>query len=229
MSGTILLIEDEELVGTMVRMNLENSEFEVEWCKDGKQAVEKVGSAQFDAILLDIGLPGLDGMEILAEIRRRGIGTPVMMLTARGDVQSKVQALELGADDYLPKPFDVAELIARVKALVRRSQSDREIPSESIVKFSKYEINLETREAVTNQGEVVLSEKECAIMGLLVRARGQVLSRSDILEEVWGMDATPSERTVDNFIVQLRKLFEPQIEKPRHFITVRGIGYRFVP
>lgn len=229
MSGSVLLIEDEELVGTMVRMNLENSGFEVEWCKDGKQAVEKVGSAPFDAILLDIALPGLDGMEILAEIRRRGIGTPVMMLTARGDVQSKVQALELGADDYLPKPFDVAELIARVKALVRRSQSDREIPSENIVKFGKYRINLETRQAVTNQGEVVLSEKECAIMGLLVRARGQVLSRSDILEEVWGMDATPTERTVDNFIVQLRKLFEPQIEKPRHFITVRGIGYRFVP
>jgi two-component system alkaline phosphatase synthesis response regulator PhoP len=229
MSGSILLIEDEELVGTMVRMNLENSGFAVEWCKDGNQAVEKVGSASFDVILLDIALPGLDGMEILAEIRRRGIGTPVMMLTARGDVQSKVQALELGADDYLPKPFDVAELLARVKALVRRSQSDREIPSENIVEFGKYQINLETRQAVTNDGEIVLSEKENAIMGLLVRARGQVLSRSDILEEVWGMDATPSERTVDNFIVQLRKLFEPQIEKPRHFITVRGIGYRFVP
>jgi two-component system alkaline phosphatase synthesis response regulator PhoP len=229
MSGSILLIEDEELVGTMVRMNLENSGFAVEWCKDGNQAVEKVGSAPFDVILLDIALPGLDGMEILAEVRRRGIGTPVMMLTARGDVQSKVQALELGADDYLPKPFDVAELLARVKALVRRSQSDREIPSENIVEFGKYQINLETRQAVTNDGEIVLSEKENAIMGLLVRARGQVLSRSDILEEVWGMDATPSERTVDNFIVQLRKLFEPQIEKPRHFITVRGIGYRFVP
>jgi DNA-binding response OmpR family regulator len=229
MSGSILLIEDEELVGTMVRMNLENSGFAVEWCKDGNQAVEKVGSAPFDVILLDIALPGLDGMEILAEVRRRGIGTPVMMLTARGDVQSKVQALELGADDYLPKPFDVAELLARVKALVRRSQSDREIPSENIVEFGKYQINLETRQAVTNDGEIVLSEKENAIMGLLVRARGQVLSRSDILEEVWGMDATPTERSVDNFIVQLRKLFEPQIEKPRHFITVRGIGYRFVP
>lgn len=229
MSGSILLIEDEELVGTMVRMNLENSGFKVEWCKDGGQAVEKMGSTPFDAILLDIALPGLDGMEILAEVRRRGIGTPVMMLTARGDVQSKVQALELGADDYLPKPFDVAELVARVKALVRRSQSDREIPSENIVRFGKYRINLETREASTNKGELVLSEKECAILGLLVRARGQVLSRSDILEEVWGMDATPTERTVDNFVLQLRKLFEPQVEKPRHFITVRGVGYRFVP
>ena len=148
---------------------------------------------------------------------------------ARSDVETKVQALEIGADDYLPKPFDVAEMIARVNALVRRSQAERQIPSDNLVSISGFEINLLTRQATSNEGQVMLSEKETALIRLLVRSQGQVLSRADILDEVWGMDVSPSERTVDNFIVRLRKLFEPDTEKPRHFITVRGEGYRFVP
>jgi two-component system alkaline phosphatase synthesis response regulator PhoP len=229
MSGKILLIEDEELVGTMVRMNLESAGYEVRWSKDGLEALTLAQDNLFDLILLDIALPGKNGLEILADLRRRGLGTPVMMLTARSDVPTKVEALQLGADDYLPKPFDVAEMIARVNALVRRSQSEREIPTDRILRFDRYEINLATREAKTNEGDLVLSEKEAALMRLLIRGHGQTLSRSDILEEVWGMDVNPTERTVDNFILRLRKLFEPEPEQPKHIITVRGVGYRFVP
>ncbi len=225
----VLLIEDEELVGTMIRMNLESAGYEVVWLRDGREAVERAATVTFDLILLDIALPGPDGLRVLADLRAGGIGTPVMMVTARSDVQTKVQALGIGADDYLPKPFDVGEMVARVHALVRRSQAEREIPSDHIVRIGLYEINLQTRVAGSSEGEIVLSEKEAALVKLLVRSRGRVLTRSDILEEVWGMDVSPSERTIDNFIVRLRKLFEPDSDKPRYIITVRGEGYRFVP
>lgn len=229
MTLRLLLVEDEELVGTMVRMNLESERYEVVWTRDGDEALKIARQGRFDLILLDIGLPGSDGMEVLRELRRLGVGTPILMLTARSDVLTKVKALEYGADDYLAKPFNVTEMVARVQALIRRSQADREIPSENVVRFGSYEINLETREALTNEGKVVLSEKETAFIRLLVQARGQVLRRSDILEEVWGMEVSPTERTVDNFVLRLRRLFEPDTDKPRHIITVRGVGYRFVP
>ncbi len=228
MKGKILLIEDEELVGTMVRMNLETDGYEVEWHKDGEQGLLALRTGRFDLVLLDISLPGMDGMALLTEARRAEISTPIMMLTARSDVKSKVSALEVGADDYLPKPFDVEEMLARVRAILRRSQGERELPASLLVRIGGHEINLVTREASTNEGPVILSEKEVALLKLLVRANGQVLSRADILDEAWGMEATPTARTVDNFILRLRKLFEPDAENPRHFVTVRGSGYRLV-
>ncbi|MBW1806988.1 MAG: response regulator transcription factor [Deltaproteobacteria bacterium] len=228
MSPKALLVEDEELVGTMVRMNLESAGYEVVWQRRGSQAVELASQGTFDVILLDISLPERDGMTILEELRQNNVNTPVMMLTARGDTATKVQALEIGADDYLPKPFDVAEMIARVNALVRRSQSDRELPSDHVVKLGNFQINVETREATCNEGDIILGEKEVDIIKLLVKARGKTLTRSDILEDVWGMDVSPTERTVDNFIMRLRKLFEPDPDRPRHILTVRGSGYRLV-
>jgi len=228
MSAKALLVEDEELVGTMVRMNLESAGYEVVWQRSGSGAVELASQGAFDVILLDISLPESDGMTILEELRKNNVNTPIMMLTARGDTATKVQALEIGADDYLPKPFDVTEMIARVNALVRRSQSDRELPSDHVIKLGNFQINVETREATCNEGEIILGEKEVEIIKLLVKARGKTLTRSDILEDVWGMDVSPTERTVDNFIMRLRKLFEPDPDRPRHILTVRGSGYRFV-
>lgn len=229
MKSQILLVEDEDLVGTMVRMNLEGAGHEIVWVRDGTLALERLEHDTFDLILLDIALPGADGLTVLQQIRGRGVGTPIMMLTARSDVPTKVQALEQGADDYVPKPFDVAEMIARVNALVRRSQADRELPADQIVRIGEHKIDLDTRRASSNEGDVQLSEKEVLLLRMLVRSRGRVLTRSDILEDVWGMDVSPTERTVDNFILRLRKLFEPEPERPRHILTVRGEGYRFVP
>ncbi len=229
MTGSILLVEDETLVGTLVHMNLEACGYSVCWLKHGEEAHALLRARKFDMIILDITLPGMDGLAILQALRRDRITTPVMMLTARGDVATKVGALGSGADDYLPKPFDMPELLARVQAVLRRSQGDREIPAAQLIRFGAYEINLATREALTNEGPLVLSAKEAALVRMLVRAQGQVLSRDDILDEVWGMDATPTVRTVDNFLLRLRKLFEPDPDRPVHFVTVRGVGYRFVP
>lgn len=228
MSEHILLVEDEELVGTMVRMNLVAEGFEVDWVRSGPQGIAAARDHPFDLVLLDIGLPGADGIEVLRTLRRDGIGAPVLMLTARGDVATKVETLELGADDYLPKPFDVAELLARVRALVRRARATRQVPSSQVLRLGPYQVNLATREALTNEGTVTLSEKEAAFLGLLVRADGQTLRRSDILDQVWGVDAMPTERTVDNLVLRLRKLFEPNPDAPRHLLAVRGVGYRFV-
>jgi len=226
----VLLVEDEELVGTMVRMNLEGEGYHVNWARDGEEGLAAGLREQFDLIMLDIALPGRDGLELLSELRSGGVSTPVLMLTARTEVNVKVQALDKGADDYLAKPFDVTELLARVRALVRRSQSERELPSDQIIRFGdRYEINLDTREAVTNDGTLVLSEKEAALMRLMVRFQGQPIPRADMIEEVWGMDKFPTGRTVDNFILRLRRWFESEPEKPRHILTVRGVGYRFVP
>lgn len=226
-TARILLVEDEDLVGTMVSMNLSEEGYDVAWEKNGRDGLERGRKERFDLFLLDIALPEVDGLDILDTLRREEIGTPVLMLTARGDTRSKVNALDLGADDYLPKPFDVAELMARVRALVRRSQAEREIPATRILRFGDYEVNLDSRYAKTNEGEITLSEKEAAVLEMLVRAHGEVLRRSDILDEVWGMDVTPTERTVDNVVVRLRKLFEPDSEAPKHILTVRGSGYRF--
>jgi len=228
-SEKILLVEDEELVGTMVRLNLESAGYQVAWLRNGSEGMERAAAERFDLILLDIGLPGLNGLSVLRALRKDGVETPVMLLTARSDVPTKVEALQIGADDYLPKPFDVAELLARVNAVLRRSRSERAIPSDQLVRVGEHGINLETRRAQSTEGEVTLSQKEAALVKLLLRSGGKVLTRSDILDEVWGMDVAPSERTVDNYIVRLRRLFEPDPENPIHILTVRGEGYRFVP
>ncbi len=230
MSIKVLVVEDEELVGTMVRMNLEGEGYQVSWARDGEDGLAAGLREQFDLILLDIALPGRNGLELLGDLRAGGVTTPVLMLTARTDVNVKVEALDQGADDYLAKPFDVSELLARVRALVRRSQAERELPSDRIIRFGEsYEINLDTREARSNDGLVTLSEKEAALMRMLVSFQGQPIPRADMIEEIWGMDKFPTGRTVDNFILRLRRLFESEPERPHHILTVRGVGYRFVP
>jgi DNA-binding response OmpR family regulator len=227
MSERVLLVEDEDLVGTMVRMNLAHAGYEVRWECTGDAGLAAAREDAADVLILDIALPGADGLEILAAVREAGLATPVLMLTARGDVASKVKALSLGADDYLPKPFDVEELLARVQALLRRARADRQIPTSQLLRFGACRIDLASRVAETNEGRVVLSEKEAAFMRLLAAAAGRTLARNEILDAVWGIDAMPTERTVDNLVLRLRKLFEPDPDRPRHILTVRGEGYRF--
>lgn len=225
----VALIEDEALIREMIRLNLETKGYQVECFDAGEGFLDRLADAAYDVILLDIMLPGISGEDALKEIRKRGVTAPVMMVTAKGDVASKVGALLQGADDYLPKPFDIQELLARVAALIRRSQGERSLHSSRVVRIGEYEVNLETRAARTRLGEVVLSERECNLLALFARNAGVVLHRADILEEVWGMDVSPTPRTVDNFILRFRKLFEEDPENPRIFLTVRASGYVFEP
>lgn len=228
MAMKVLLVEDEELIGEMVRLNLEAEGYEVVWVKDGESVAPVMEDHRFDLLILDIMLPGIDGIQVTRDIRRREIGTPVLLLTARGDTGTKVRGLDAGADDYITKPFDMPELLARVRASIRRSQGSRQIPSNDLLQFDTYEINFQTREAATREGRVILSEKELQLLGFFSQHPDEVVSRADILDEVWGMDVSPTERTVDNFILRLRRLFDNP-DEPRHFLTIRGRGYKFVP
>ncbi len=223
----ILLAEDEELIGRMVELNLKHEGYGIQWVKSGPEAETAAKASAWDLLILDVMLPGATGYQVARALRDADITIPILMLTARGDTQSKVRGLDSGADDYLVKPFDMAELLARVRALIRRSQGSRHVPSTHVVRFGRYEVNLETLEATTNVGKVTLSEKEAKLMALFARHRGETLSRADILEDVWGMDASPTERTIDNVIVRLRRYFEPDPENPIHIVSARGQGYRF--
>lgn len=226
----ILLVEDDNLIGTMVRLNLEQDGYQVDWQRSGEAALAAMRNQRFDCLLLDIGLPGVTGIEVARNIRKQGINTPIVMLTARDDVPTKVAALDSGADDYVCKPFDRAELLARVRAQIRRSQGSLEVPTDQELRVGVAVVNLERRALRTEDGTWhELSDKEAMLVQFIARNPGRALSRADILEEVWGMDATPTERTVDNFIVRLRRWIEPTPDHPRHIVTVRGWGYRYEP
>jgi DNA-binding response OmpR family regulator len=226
----ILLVEDDNLIGTMVRLNLEQEGFGVDWHRSGEAGLQAVHGTRYDLMLLDIGLPGKSGIEVAKELRKQGVGTPVLMLTARDDVQSKVSALDGGADDYLTKPFQMPELIARVRAQIRRSQGSLEVPSDQVVQVGGATVDATRRVVKTRDGvEAQLSDKELALLLLFARNPSRVLTRADILEEVWGMDASPTERTIDNFVVRIRRWVEEKAEEPQHVITVRGWGYRYDP
>ena len=223
----VAVVEDEELIRTMLKLNLERVGYEVEAMRTAREFLSRMGETRYDLALLDIVLPDLGGDSILERMRAAGILTPVLMVTARGDVETKVKVLEKGADDHLSKPFDMKELLARVAALIRRSQGERVLPSHGVISVGRFRVNLETRSAIAPDTEAVLTEKERDLLACFARNQGRVLSRPDLLEEVWGMDVDPTPRTVDNFVLRLRRVFEEDPEEPRHFLTVRSMGYRF--
>jgi DNA-binding response OmpR family regulator len=232
----ILIVEDEALVSDMVSLNLEHAGFDVQACTTAEAALEHVHQAEL--IILDRMLPGMDGLAFARHLRAASVTTPILMLTARGEVAARVAGLDAGADDYLAKPFAMPELLARVRALRRRAldaapRAPQPNPAAGsttrTLRFDKYTVNLNTREALTNDGVEVLTETECQLLVYFHDHAGDMLSRADILESVWGMDKFPTARTVDNYVLRLRKLFEPDPENPRYLITVRGRGYVFRP
>jgi DNA-binding response OmpR family regulator len=230
MTQRVLLVEDDELIGTLVEVNLQHQGYEVTWARTGEDGLARLGGASFDAILLDLMLPGIDGLEVASRLRRQGVGTPVLMMTVRGETTSKVRALDAGIDDYLTKPFDVEELLARVRALIRRGHAAGEVPASARLAVAGGQLDLDGLRFVDAAGnEHGLTEKEAGLLALLARSAGRTLTRTDILEEVWGMDAVPPERTVDNFILRLRRLIGDDPDQPRHLVTVRGRGYRYDP
>lgn len=229
MKYKIAVVEDDELIRNMVKLNLEKNDYQVQCFPDGESLLEQTAFGPFDLFILDILLPGISGLEVLEKLRKNHIHTlaPVLMLTVQNQLQNKIKALNKGADDYLVKPFNMEELLARVNALIRRSQGKRTIPASQILIIGDCQVNLSSRICQSNKGEVVLSEKETKLLKYFSLHPGQTLRRADILEEVWGMDVSPTPRTIDNFILKFRKLFEINPEKPKHFISVRNEGYRF--
>jgi DNA-binding response OmpR family regulator len=225
----VLVIEDEALVRDLVVLNLKHAGYDVVWAATFADGAKALATPGVDVAIVDVMLPGGEGFQLVRDARDAGVRFPIMMLTARSEVNAKVRGLDCGADDYLTKPFDVAELLARVRSLLRRASGSIAAAPKALELSGGFSVRFDTGRAVTTEGEVTLSDKELKLMELFSRNVDRVLTRADILEEVWGMDAFPTDRTIDNFIVRLRRLFETNPESPVHFVTVRGRGYLFRP
>lgn len=226
----ILVAEDDTAIATGLAMNLELEGYRSQVVEDGVLAAEVLQSDSPDLVLLDIGMPRKDGLELLTEMRAAGNRTPVIVLSARLSESDKVAALRLGADDYVTKPFALAELMARVAAVLRRSQAAQQLavpePPEMTSSVGEIRIDRAIRVVTRLESEVALTHLEFELLCFFVDHPGQVLSRDQLLRNVWGTSG--SKRTVDNFVAQLRAKLESDPEAPRHFLTVRGSGYRFV-
>jgi DNA-binding response OmpR family regulator len=227
----ILVIEDESDLRAGLQHNLELEGFQVDTAADGKLGLRKATQDKPTLILLDLMLPHLHGLEVLRQLRATGSATPVIILSAKGQDRDKVQGLELGADDYLTKPFTLSELTARIRAVLRRTQVRRpETPSSEgapVLRFPGLTVDFK-RFSVTRDGEEIqLSRYEAEILRMLIDRMGEVVSRQDLLRKVWGYVHLPTTRTVDNHIARLRKKLERDIDQPVHVVTVHGLGYCF--
>ena len=221
----ILIIEDDASIAAGLRLNLRHEGFDVVAKSDGETGLREALSAAYDLVLLDVMLPVMNGFEVLRELRRRGATAGVIMLTAKGLEEDKVLGLDLGADDYVQKPFGLHELIARIHAVLRRRQAQQ--PTTAI--FGDVVVDRRAR-TVSRGGEAVtVSPREMSLLLFFLDHPGRALTRNALLEGAWGLDYEGTERTIDNFVVSLRKKLERDPENPRHFVTVRGTGYRFDP
>jgi two-component system alkaline phosphatase synthesis response regulator PhoP len=227
MGKRILLVEDESRLALMIADRLHSEGYEVESSSDGIEAVSRATTETFDIIVLDIMLPRKNGFDVCRDLRQRGVNTPILMLTARGDVADRVVGLKLGADDYLTKPFVVMELMARIEALLRRAPGAMPSQMENY-QFGDILIDFRHAEVKKAGKRVELSGRELDLLRCLVEHRGVVLSREELLEKVWGYGAATFTRTVDVHIAWLRQKLEKKPRHPRFILTVRGFGYRFV-
>ena len=224
MADRIVIVEDERLVRELVAVNLRHAGYEIVAAENFDEGKQLLSRQDFQLAILDVMMPGGDGFALTRHARDLGVTAPILMLTARSDTTSKVRGLDAGADDYLPKPFDVNELLARVRALLRRA-SGRPASAPPRLVFSNYWVRFDTGQALTNEGEVSLSDKELRLMEVFSANENRALTRTDLLEEVWGMDQFPTDRTVDNFILRLRRLVERDPADPRTIRSIRGVGY----
>ncbi len=224
----ILLVEDDESITLGLSMNLEAEGYDVAIAADGESALDALAKDAYALVVLDVMLPKVNGFEVVRRLRGAGNRVPVVMLSARGAEIDKVMGLELGAEDYITKPFSLAEFLARVKAVLRRDAIARPEPDRELA-LGPLHINMDTRE-VSREGTLVeLTATEFDLLLCLVEATGRVLSRDEILGKVWGPGHHGTLRTIDNFVLQLRSKLEEDPTAPRHILTVRGVGYRFQP
>lgn len=219
----LLIVEDDKDIALGLKEDLSRHGYQIETVGDGERALVRGKESQWDLIILDIMLPKKDGYEICRDLRGTGIKTPIIMLTAKTHEAEKVLGLELGADDYITKPFSLRELRARIKALLRRISDD----SINSFKFGKCEVNFDRGEVLLNGQAVNLSALEFRLLEAFVQKRGRVLSRDQLINAAWGPSVIVTERVVDTHILNLRKKIEPVPEKPQYILSVRGMGYRF--
>jgi two-component system, OmpR family, alkaline phosphatase synthesis response regulator PhoP len=223
----ILLVEDEESIRDVVKLNLELEGYEAVATDNGKEAIRLSQEQHFDLLILDVMLPEMNGFEICEQVRLTNHDTPIIFLTAKDSPQDRVAGLKKGADDYLTKPFNLEELLLRVQNLLKRSNKQAAEQSETYL-FGGNQVNFSTFEAKGNQGDFMMTKKESMLLKLLVERKNEVVSRNQILQFVWGYDVFPSTRTIDNFILSFRKYFEIDPHDPKYFLSIRGVGYKFV-
>jgi DNA-binding response OmpR family regulator len=221
----ILIVEDDRAIALGLRLNLRKEGHEVQMAPDGESGLRLAQEPGVDLIVLDVMLPGRNGYDILKDLRGQGINTAVLMLTAKNLEGDKILGLKLGADDYLAKPFGLGELLARVEALLRRRPPPPE--KRERVRFGDVEVDLDAQTVQRNGAPVEVSPQEFKVLRLFLHSAGRALSRDDILARCWGAEYEGTPRTVDNFVRSLRVKLEENAEEPRHFLTVRGHGYRF--
>jgi len=230
MASRILIVEDEKHLAEALAHNLKFEGYDTSVVGDGESALEKLANEDFDLLVLDVMLPGISGFEVCDRLREANNRVPVLFLTARTTDADRLAGLRHGGDDYMTKPFLLEELVLRIQGILRRQEWYQTPAAErGIFKFGDNEVNFRTFKAKGPRGEVQLTEKECMLMKLLVERQGQVVSREVILERVWGYKYGSSSRTIDNFIVRLRRYFEVEPRRPRFVHSVRGVGYRFTP
>jgi len=224
----ILVVDDEQNMRTGLKDNLEFEGYEVETANDGEEGLKKILVNNYDLIILDVMMPKKSGFDVCKEIRKNGITTPIILLTAKGEEIDKVVGLEIGADDYVTKPFSLRELLARVKAILRRSDSLIMDNESREIKIGKLTVDFNSYKATLKNKDVAMSHKEFEILRYLWKHRNATVSRDDLLTEIWGYDETPTTRTVDNFILKLRQKIENDPNHPQVILTVHGIGYKLI-
>lgn len=225
----ILIVEDEPAMQLGLKDNLEFEGYEVDVAGDGENGLEKIRSNPYQLVLLDIMLPKLSGLDVCRRVREEKNSVPIILLTAKGEEIDKVLGLELGADDYVTKPFSLRELLARIKAILRRSDAPAGTPASGSVRIGKISVDFARYRAEDESGEIKLSQKEFGILQHLYTHRNESVSRYELLEEVWGYDdSQPTTRTVDNFILRLRQHVENDPKDPKIILTVHGSGYKMV-
>lgn len=225
----ILLVEDDRNMAMGLEFNLRSEGFEVTVCPDGESGLEALEAKPYDLMVLDWMMPGIDGMEVLKRLRAGNVKLPILLLTARDSKEDIVEGLDAGADDYLTKPFDLNILVARIRSLLRsRAWMAEKESTVDEARFGETYINFETFDATVAGKPVRLSYKEAMIMKLFWERRNQVVTREELLQKVWGIEGYFQSRTVDNHIVQLRKIFEQDPRHPRLILSIHGSGYKFV-
>jgi two-component system alkaline phosphatase synthesis response regulator PhoP len=228
MNERVLIVEDEPGLVLALADCLSGEGYRVDSATDGETGLTRAASEIFNIIILDVMLPRRNGFDVCRDLRQKGVNTPVLMLTAKGQMTDKVVGLKIGADDYLTKPFDMPELLARIEALLRRVPAAPVGISSEIYRFGEITVDFRRTEARRSDELLDLSAREFKLLQYLIEHRGVTISRDDLLDEVWGYDAMPTTRTVDVHMGQLRQKIEPNPREPQFILTIYGFGYKFV-